>query len=553
MTVVGRPSLDWGQSLVRSRTKSLGLARPALALGLALVGALGVLMLFFTGPVARDDLDWYFYAARTWPVQMNNAGARFLVMAPLRALGELTDYNWRVLAVPPILSTLTSLALVWLYARRHVSRRAGWLAFGALLFTPFYLARATVCEADLLGGTLALIGLVVAAPALLSADTRRAGMMALIGGFLMGMSFAAKESSVLAIAGCGAFVLLRRRRAWWAWRSFVLVSLGGLLWLGVEMGLGQTLVGDPLWHLRLLENCGARGNDTIGGDLSAGQLVHHWTAYLRMMADPNGPFRIWGWIYLAVMVWALRSRRDALLLILCCLAVIGGYLSAGSITLSDYLPVAPRSRYTLPLIPLASILVGAAVDRLLGCGRAWKVTTVAACLVLLLFSIRWTNWEAGRIYNAPTFQAGVLLAERQRPPWPPNARLLASRRTEMTLRASFVTAKQPPILVIPDDDQPASGRQWQERYGGAFVIVGAIDRWSECHADDATRGSFLGTAAREALRGFPVVQAVAPRSDRINTVLSSLGLADEALAQSARVEVYWIPPASSAGETRHRE
>ena len=188
---------------------------------------IGLQLLFYTGPMASDDFI-YLRIARDYQPDRSEAVSRMLyarlaAWVPLRPCVWLAGPGAAALLPMPLLAAIGSTVAVWVFVQRHLGDSASWVAVFALGLSPLVLLYATIWQADSLAGWWIMLALVALGPAMLHRTCRRPFLRALIGGFLIGIGYSAKEIAVLAGPGVALFVLLFRSKCGWAWRRLGLV------------------------------------------------------------------------------------------------------------------------------------------------------------------------------------------------------------------------------------------------------------------------------------------------------------------------------------------
>ena len=513
--------------------------KPAACLAACLLAALALQLFYYTGPVASDDIAYLrvatdFHGGRPSGSIMP-CYARVALWFTVRVFTWFLGDGWPTMVVPPLLASAVVLAMVWCFGRRHLGSRAAWAAVIALGLTPYFVIHATILSADGLGAAFAVAGMVLVAPSLLDESCKRNGVRLLIGGFLIGAGYGCKELALFLFFGSGLFVMLFRTRQVWAWRRVVLLGVGGLLWYGLEAAVLWNLTGEANYHLAAL----GEGNRDYGSplaDFTLQSLALHWTDYLRWLISPTGFYDGWGPVYLLGLIVAFRRSGDAVKLLVCCVVVMGLYLSVGSVDLRSYFPPWHQPRYLYMMFPFGALLIGDMFQRAYQSRRWLRAGAVCAATVLVGLSLYWPNQYAGKWVQAPTFRAGRMLVENFLQPCPASARLVASRHTKRRIDMLFTGEREGQICeVLPP--YPTSRQEWQEQFGGRYVFVSGIDR----HPYSPSLAGVLNPAAQQALDKFELIASVAPPDNRVNYVLSLTGLVELRRDLENRIDLYHIP------------
>ena len=513
---------------------------PWWAFGLAIVLLTGLALFFCTGVIASDD-TYYLDIARHWRPGGDRLSAapqtyaRLGMWYPIRVATWIVGDSWRALMWPPLISAGATLLAVAVVGRRWFGDRAALLAVIALGLTTHFLISATIAVPDIVAAAAVAWALALAGPPLLDRGCKRAMLMAVSGGLVIGIGYAAKEPTALLLPSLGLFVLLRRTGCGWAWKRLAALAAGAALWLAFEAGVLWHYTGDPFYHYTSVRDCHI-GYGAPLTDLTLAGLLDHWTQYVRWMMDPRYVFGWWGPVYLAAMAFALWRSNDRTRIVLCTIVCLGVYLSVGSSNLGSYVPLWHQPRYLIPLMPPAALLIGYAADWFLRRQRLLAGATLIAGVCLTVGSMYWANQAAGRWYAARDFSAGRILLSRSDPPPSWRDRVCASGHTAYRLSLLFEEADLGRVQAM--GDPPRTAPDWMEDYGGCYLFVSGPDRRPP---PPGHRMSLLTPEAVEALEGFEVVAQAAPPSSRGREVLSRLGLLAPKSDSSDRIEVIEIP------------
>jgi len=510
-------------------------------LGAALTALLALQLFYWTGSIASDDLS--YLRAGLDPFQYGHVAgaqqvfARVMMWLPLRISVELLGNRWQALLPWALFSANLTLLLVGLCAWRWWGRTAALVAVLSLGLVPQYVTVASVALPDTVGAMFGIGGLLLIVPTLVEPNGRPAWRRCLLGGLLIGLGYSAKETSALLYPSLALFVLLWRRRSRKAWYGLFAVAAGALLYLAGETLVLWAITGDPLFHLNSVR-AGCRGYGSPVPDNSWRTIAWYTSDYLRWLADPTSAYGAWGLAYLAALAFALWHRTNHRRLLLCCALLGGFYLSAGTVDLRNYFPIYHQPRYLIPLLPVGALLVADMTVSLWRRG-GWRRPAVASAAVLLCAgSLLWPDRTAGRMYHASTFHAARLLLENTEPVWTSSSRFVGSHAAAFRLTVLMDKPGRPPIE--PLHDSPVTARQWQARYGDAYVWVTKQDREYPRAAD----GVYLGAPSYAALRTFPCVARQNPPANRMNQLKAWLGLEPRREDPWAAVEVYYVPPAA---------
>lgn len=285
-------------------------------------------------------------------------------------LAILPPAPWAFAALPLSLG-LSEVVLAMLFGRRLWGPKAGVLAGVLVACLPLAVSEARALRADLPAGVLLGWGVF----ALWIAMTTRTAWTSLAAGaaagLLLGASWLAKETVVLAVpalAILAAFAIRREGRR--AWPGLIACGLAGLAVLGAEAATYAAKTGDPLFRFhelaRNFEQC--RENFFYADSPAHGWPDGGYASALMTRLALSGPKQLLfsrptlGIGCLALVAGlALRRRRDPLVApILGWLVLLGLAFNFGSTSLSEYRPVVPASTYFYPIVLPASLLCGAA-------------------------------------------------------------------------------------------------------------------------------------------------------------------------------------------------
>lgn len=506
----------------------------ALTIGLLL----GLALFFRTGVVGSDDTFYLEVARHMSPDHMPTVGpnfpARLAMWYPIRMATWFVGESWRALMWPPLLSAAIALTAVTIMGRRWFGGRAALLAVTALGLTTQFLVGATIALPDVVAAAAVSTALSLAGPGLLEEECRRPVLMALAGGVVIGLGFAAKEVAVLVGPAMGLFVLLRRTRCAWAWRRVAIVAVGTMAWLAFETTVLWYYTGDLLYHFNAVRDSQA----DYGAPQTATfvDLLNHWTQYVRWMLDPRSVFHWWGPLYLAAIGFAVWRPNDRVRLVLCVVVCLGLYLSVGSSDLGHYTLLWHQPRYLLPLMPPVALLLGYAADRVLQRRRVPGGLVAAGAACLCVMSLHWANQASGKWYAAREFSAGRALFEELDPPLEWRGRVCASGHTAYRLSLLFEQAGVGSVTRI--GRPPQSAEEWTLRFGGAYLVVSSADRrppplgQKMCLLDDRSI---------DTLAAFERLAWAAPPSSRAREVFAALRVVEPRRDENERVEVYLIP------------
>ena len=524
-------------------------------------------LLYATGPVASDDFG-YLEIARAPsidPWEVTYPYARFGFWYPLNlVVSRAHDANWAFLLLP-MLGGLAALTALYRLVAASLGRQAGVFALLSLGCVPLFVTFSTISLPDTLGAALLTVSLLLVARPLIDREASRPAAACLAGGFIAAFSFCIKETVILLCPALFLFVLLFRTRKAWAWRRLGLVAAGAMIGLGADMAVLAALTGDPLFHLKTI-SAGCRGYGSPLADHRWSTILWYVTDYVRLLADPRKAVGPWGVMFLAGVLVAFRDRHDLSKLALCCVLVIGGYLSVGTVDFASYFPIYHQSRYIITLLPLGAILAARLLDLIARHDPISRRFTLAVVGVSVMVSLEMPNATAGKAYYAATVAAATRLfnqadlrINRPRPrispsqlgtsPPEPGIRLpdgpaeigtvLAS--ADAVQRVDFVFRRKTHRPLTPiTTPAPETPEQWIGSYGGSFVLVTPSDRRLKNRQPDHR---VLSLKSIQALSGFPLITTGTADHDRLHALAAAAGITQPATNPHSRVDLYRIPTA----------
>lgn len=533
MTTVSVNSL----SVSNSRSISLPVGRD----GIVLFLLLAMQLVFFTGVASSDDcgyVDMIRYMQRGEPVPepMYYFLNRFMHWRLVQlAVFAFPTLPWAI-ALVPMAATCATLLIIRAFARRYVDPQMAWLAMLMFGLLPLVAVNASVALPEPVATALVWGGIYLAAGPLLERQMARPCWRLLLGGFLMGCGYNAKETVALLVPGMLLFVPLFRLRYRWAWWRGTILAVGALLWVLLET-IGQWYVtGDPLFRSHVV--LAAQKGYGVDRDYSGWNVLWYWSDYLRWLAEPMGAYGLCGLLLLAGVGFAFWKRSDRTRLLLCPCLFMLLYLSVGAVTFKPYQPFVHQPRYLYPVLPGFALLAGMMLWYFWQRGRAYRVTIIAMLLVLAGTSSLVANRYAGRWYNAATFNAGYRLMTEQVPALPDSPKVYAAPITWNRFYNLHDWAETEPVEKITTI--PQTPEQWKSHYAGSCILISRFDYAGPSrtrHLDQTIKGPAL-----ESLRQFPRIARVEPPGNRLRQVQAWLLNRPVPTDPRWAVELYRIDP-----------
>lgn len=297
----------------------------------------------------------------------------------------------------PLALGLSEVVLAMLFGRRLWGPKAGLLSGLLVACLPLAVSEARALRADLPAGVLFGWGVFALWVAATTRSTRRALAAGTASGLLLGASWLAKETVVLAVPALAVLAALAiRREGRRAWPGLLACGLAGLAVLGAEAATYAAKTGDPLFRFhelaRNFEQC--RENFFYADSPAHGWPEGEYASAVITRLALVGPKQLLfarptlGIGCLALVAGlVLWRRRDAVVApILAWLVLLGLAFNFGSTSLSEYRPVVPASTYFYPIVLPACLLCGAAASawsgsRVVRTGFA-AIVTIAGLLSL---------------------------------------------------------------------------------------------------------------------------------------------------------------------------
>ncbi len=425
-------------------------------IGLVLIGAVGVRLLFFGGLLGWDDVQ-YSEAARRLAageyVQVSQFAIRYPLIVPLAVCQWLFGINEAALFVTPLLYSLAGHVLIYALGVLYGGRQVGLAAAGLLAFFPLDVLLATDLHADL------PMSVFMAATMYCAKRGELAGPGAwrwfLLAGLALGLTQMSKEVGLV----LGA-VLLARLLWYRTWRP-------AYVWLGV--GFAGVVLGEMAWYAALTGRpLFPFSAEVVGLHTRHMQWVppsYGWMlVYLYMLLNPLNPrfghFAGYFYLVLAATVWGLGRRDRALGELALWWGTIVIVLNFAPLDLGFERPLYIHFARTLHPVFVPGILAVAYwLVHGLGERRVWRAAVVVGLLPVVLWAL-WVQQFDHRRWAAVARQAaGVISGEPAVTVVatdPLNAgalRVLLPERRERVVAASADTPLEPAagrMLVLRD-------------------------------------------------------------------------------------------------------
>ena len=193
--------------------------------------------------------DWqYLEASRCWVdrgpcLPRTHWEGRWPVFVPIAAIVSVLGESRTTVGLWPLTASIAAIALLVLVGNRLVGRPAGWLAGLLLLVTPAFSIQILDPSVEAIELALILGGVLCIARWVES----RTLQWAFLAGLCFAIAFQVRETSIVAAALAGLFVLTRKPRL----ADLAVASLGFTLPMAIELLVYWNATGDPLFRRHL--------------------------------------------------------------------------------------------------------------------------------------------------------------------------------------------------------------------------------------------------------------------------------------------------------------
>jgi len=338
----------------------------------------------FDWTIGDDDQRWII-AARGFG-KPHNAGladiyyARIVWRALLAAWGGVFGLSLKTTAVLMFMLSALTTYFIAECGRRAFGTGAGLFAAAVYAGYPLNIHFDVMTLPD--GLAVCLLSAALLAFVRSTGDSGGTGRLALAG-FLLGLSFSAKEYFPLAFVAFGLAILATREPA--RWRRIAILAGVGMLGLAADPIMHAVESGDPLAHFSgVTQYQPPPPQDYSEIRRMAGMLATR-TDYVRwLLLDYGG---IGGWMVLLGLFWLFARWRTS---------IYARLLAAGAVVLLLFLTFAParltpptlvhaQARYLTGILPFVAIGAGAALSQLLDACRSRELRVAVAALVAVTF------------------------------------------------------------------------------------------------------------------------------------------------------------------------
>lgn len=355
-------------------------SRTAATLGLILVGAAILRVLFFTGYHGWDDV---FYIRRAYDLSLGRFDPPTQHFAARLGLVLPTALAYRLFGVSPVttvafpyLCSLGSVLAAAACGRRLYGPRAGLVA--ALLVAMFPM---DVLFASMLFSTapvvlFAGVGLCL----FVLAERERRASLHFAGGACLGIAGLVHEATLVVLVFYPVYLAVVRRPD----RRHLLAALGLALALSIDP-LVHGLMGAPAARLDVLAHAGtALGTNA---DVDYRGFTFWWIAEPLFRLFSERTFALYSFVVVPVVaVRLVRPARGEIDRALALIVVVGFlWISYGTVSPRAYAPLFRLPRYLAPIVMPALVLVGAELaERFSARARAWVLGLLGASSIACL-------------------------------------------------------------------------------------------------------------------------------------------------------------------------
>jgi hypothetical protein len=329
------------------------------------LGALAVRLFFFTGLQGEDDI-LYSGAAHGLSQGRLDSGAgvlgmRWGVVAPMALLYGIAGVHAASLAAVPLVSSLALVGMAYGFGRSLYSEAEGRWAAAFVALLPLDVFHATEVHADLPQSALATGAIALGWSALRGGQGRKALVLSLAAGLLLGWAHLAKESAFLFAIAFLPWVRDRR-----AWGRLGLIAAAFAAVVGAELAFYGVFRGDALYRVHAAREI----QDAAAAQGLVGRVTDLAKAFFYPLGT-NFPYT-GGFFFLvaAGLVWALLRDREASIRVAAWGGLLFLLLAFWPVSLAPYKPaVAVRPRVLAAIeVPVALLAARFLVRALL----SWK-------------------------------------------------------------------------------------------------------------------------------------------------------------------------------------
>jgi hypothetical protein len=314
---------------------------------------------------------------------------RLGVYVPVAALIKLFGLSEIVLVAYPFAISLLSCVLAYLFARKLFAPLEGLIAFALLALLPYDVKFASILVPDAVAAFWANLALYLLWRAVDAASFRIGSVLAVLSGFVFGLSWLCKEAVVylapfvivLALFGGGGFSLKGR------FSLLVWLAIGSLSVLGGELFLYFVRTGDALFRLHETER---NYLVTSVWFFDSASPFYGWSegGYLKavlkriLYTGPQAIFLNKSFLYLPLFVflgvaWGafVGVRRHVHVMVLIWFAILVFMFNFMSSSFDSYKPLILHQRYLYPILLPSVLLFGGFLGYLLKGGDVLRLDT----------------------------------------------------------------------------------------------------------------------------------------------------------------------------------
>jgi 4-amino-4-deoxy-L-arabinose transferase-like glycosyltransferase len=322
----------------------------AIVLCLIVLLALGLRIIFYTGPIGSDDHDYYLAAYEihegTYHPSSNYWKTRYGMLLPIAASFKLFGTNEYAAALWPILCSLGAVVLCYFLGREVLDSRTGLLAALLLALYPLDIHYSGLILPDI--PLSFLMGASVYAFLRASRSEQYASVLFFLSGILLAIAYSCRSMAVILLPFLLIYTLLFERKL----KPSQLLFIAGMLLVISSESLYYSLNGlSPLHNFQL--NAKAAIDVNTSGECSTSQTFYPIVVFRDTMLF--GPYFF---LFAPAMIFSLVKRERGALIFLAWSATILLVLQFGLVSLFPAVPIVKVRKFlnfaTVPLIVLAA-------------------------------------------------------------------------------------------------------------------------------------------------------------------------------------------------------
>ena len=322
-------------------------------LGLILIFALLLRLVFFSGADHSDSLLYYTYSHQvadgTFKPTDNHFSSRIGLIYPQGIIYRIFGVNEFSSNVLSLIISLAGIILIFCFGKMLFSEKAGLVAAFLLSFFPLDVIFST----RLLPDFPAAFFMALAVFLFLKAEKSDSNVSYFVAGLSWGIAYLIKEISILMALFFLVYAIYRKKLR----TKYILVGIGFALLILIELWNAYSLTGNAFYrHTQIESEEVAYLQETYSnyftpfGMLS--RLLLHWP-FLMLHDAHYGLFFIFIFIALFYCIFKRKESSDILLIWIIALTA---YLNFGTLSFRQYIPIPITAKF-LSIIMFPSILI----------------------------------------------------------------------------------------------------------------------------------------------------------------------------------------------------